>query len=156
MGSLSNNDIVNQWGVCRPGKSHGTINNSDSSYLLQHQSKDNLRRADYVSQIGACNPDETGANRVVACPIFDMRAFVDEEASSENGNFLEYIFYANTGDVPGEDDTIAYTFDDSGRIRLSQNSCGKEVQFDPGTGEDISIFRDIENPNNPTSFLSQV
>ena len=41
----------------------------------------------------------------------------------------------------------------SKRIRLTQNACGKEAQFDPdGTGV-ISIYKDIENPNNPSSFL---
>ena len=150
--SGNEDNTINEWGVCRPGKSHGSINNNNSSYLEQHQDKDNLRRADYVSQVGACNPEETSANRVVACPIFDMRAFIDQGAESENGNFLDYIFYANQDDIVS-DGLTTYSFDRDGTIRLSQNSCGKEVQFDPGDGI-ISIFKDIENPSNPSSFLT--
>ena len=40
-------------------------------------------------------------------------------------------------------------------IRLSQNSCGKEARKqDSSTGDFFSIFKDIELPNNPPSFLA--
>ena len=103
------NDISG-WGVCRPGKQHG---NADASYLEQHEAQDPLRRADYVSQVSTCNPDQEGIERVVACPILDMRAFLDDKATKENGNFLDYIFYGNKVDIPDTTDTsiVVTTFD---------------------------------------------
>ena len=59
----------------------------------------------------AQDPEETGMDRVLACPIFDMRPFIDEKATKPNGSFLDYIFYSNEGDIYDDEDNLVTTFD---------------------------------------------
>lgn len=92
------------FGICRPGKGIPTANaggDPKANPYVQHASTDNLKRTDYISQIGPCDAGNFSNERVSACPVLDSE-----------GN---YLYLENTIDTP--------TYLD---LSKAQNSCGLE------------------------------
>ncbi len=58
-------------GVCQPGKALPTTANEAtlSNPYNQHRAQDSLRRADFINQIGSCNPTLFTTNRHSSCPV---------------------------------------------------------------------------------------
>ncbi len=98
-------------GICRPGRS---LSNDE---LLAHMSADNLKRTDYISQIGSCNSTGTGSARFITCPAFNEELnYVDPSALDTSLN------------------------------RQTQNACGGEAKtYDNNVSAPLdSAFRNIE------------
>ena len=62
---------VQDFGICRPGKSLST------NYLERHTRKDNLQRTDYINQISSCSISLAGNQRTLACPAIETRSDQD-------------------------------------------------------------------------------
>jgi hypothetical protein len=116
---------ADEWGLCRPGKTTGAAN-----YIDQHKAKDTSFRMDYISQVGGCNPDISGVNRVRSCPVLDMNKF-DSDGIKSNKAYRNYIFPSGTTAT-----------DNNGFLRRNQNMCGRSAKNSSGT----SGFTDFELP----------
>ncbi len=119
-----------QVGLCRPGKSTGF-----SSYLDQHRNGDNSLRADFVSQVGSCDPAESGQTRTRSCPVFDMDRFDDADETEPNKDYGNYLFPTSS---------------DNNDEKQQQNMCGKSAQ----NISKVSAFASIELTASPSNFLS--
>jgi len=143
---------LSQWGLCMPGK---IIGSSQNTYLSQHQSKDNSRRTDFISQIGNCNADATTAvNRIQTCPAIDERPFIGTTKNTNYGNLIIDGFGGGSGIV--EDSTSGNAYftaknpnDSDKTFRSTQNMCGKEARTSTGA----NAFASIEYPNLPVNVL---
>lgn len=86
-------------GICRPGRS------LSSNEIIAHSNPDNVKRTDYISQIGSCDSFSKTEARFVSCPAFDAD--------------LNYVEPSNTDKIV---------------LRQTQNSCGGEAKHTLNTG----------------------
>ncbi len=113
--------LVNEMGICRPGRSLAAINPEDAHYR-----EDNLKRTDYISQIGSCDStiNNSAINRTIACPAI--------------GEDLNYVPL----DMALVDSTFGISQD---VLKTMQNSCGAEAKNpNPITIDKASAFSLIE------------
>lgn len=116
-------------GLCRPAKNLPNYNGSYTSttntdQLLQHEQKDNMGRADFISQIAGCNSRLYTSMRYASCPMLD-----------QNGNYLhltdEYLDVGPGAEIEVTDSfsTWAFSTRDAATKYYStqQNMCGMEA-----------------------------
>ena len=112
---------VNEMGICRPGRSLAVINPEDAHYR-----EDNLKRTDYISQVGSCDStiNSSAISRTIACPAI--------------GEDLNYVPL----DKALVDSDFGITQD---VFKTMQNSCGGEAKtLTPTTPARASAFYSIE------------
>ncbi|MDD0853244.1 hypothetical protein HBN50_09050 [Halobacteriovorax sp. GB3] len=72
----TSNAQANDFGFCRPGKL------LTGSWQNQHKVADNIKRADYINQIGSCDSSLSSTSRVQSCPAFDSDGnYINETAT---------------------------------------------------------------------------
>ncbi|MBL6988670.1 MAG: hypothetical protein ISR65_02790 [Bacteriovoracaceae bacterium] len=121
-GSIHSGDI-SSFGLCRPGKKLA------AGHTVQHKDKDNLKRTDYISQVGSCDSTKNGDERVYSCPIIDS-----DPNSEEFGNLI----FSDT----------------SNSLYHLQNSCGNETQnafgMSPFSAIEAEVVTSVHSLLEPT------